>query len=163
MPEAKPKALPRVTFETDRGTIVAELFADKTPKTVENFLALAEKGFYNGLKFHRVIANFMIQGGCPQGTGTGGPGYTTDCEIVPGLKHVVGALSMAHAGTCKHDSKTGAKLSGKCSNGSQFFIVRKPQPHLDGVHTVFGKVTQGQEFVEAMKQGDAMRKVTVQR
>jgi peptidyl-prolyl cis-trans isomerase B (cyclophilin B) len=163
MGEAKPQANPKVTIETARGTIVAELFADKTPKTVQNFVTLAEKGFYNGIKFHRVIENFMIQGGCPQGTGTGGPGYQIDCEIVPALKHVVGALSMAHAGTCKHDKKTGAKLSGSCSNGSQFFVVRKPQPHLDGVHTVFGKVLQGQEVVEAIRQGDVMRKVTVQK
>ena len=163
MQEAKANALPRVTFEMDRGSIVVELFADKTPKTVANFVGLVEKGFYNGLKFHRVIANFMIQGGCPLGTGTGDAGYKSDCEIVPGLKHVTGAISMAHAGTCKHDPKTGKKLSGSCSNGSQFFIVRKPQPHLDGVHTVFGKVLEGQEFVEAMKQGDVMRKVTVKR
>ncbi len=152
---------PTVTFNTAKGEIVAELFADKTPRTVKNFTDLAEKGFYNDLTFHRVIPDFVIQGGCPKGTGTGGPGYTIDCEIVPGLKHEVGALSMAHAGTCKHDRKTGEKLSGDCSNGSQFFVIRKPQPHLDGVHTVFGRVTKGQDVVEAIEQGDSMGKVEI--
>ncbi|MHC4778017.1 MAG: peptidylprolyl isomerase [Planctomycetota bacterium] len=154
---------PTVTFDTDKGEIVAELFADKTPNTVGKFIELIEKGFYDGLTFHRVIPDFVIQGGCPKGTGTGGPGYNFDCELVAGLKHVEGSLSMAHAGTCKHDRSSGAKLGGDCSNGSQFFVVRKPQPHLDGVHTVFGNVTKGQEFVEAMEAGDKMNKVTVSR
>ncbi|MHC5036479.1 MAG: peptidylprolyl isomerase [Planctomycetota bacterium] len=154
---------PTVTFETDRGKIVAELYADKTPKTVENFVTLAEKGYFDGLKFHRVIPNFVIQGGCPKGTGTGGPGHTIDCELVPGLKHGVGTLSMAHASTCEHDRSSGAKLGGSCSNGSQFFIVRQPQPHLDMVHTVFGQVSEGQDVVETMQQGDAMNKVIITR
>lgn len=152
---------PTVTFETDRGTIVAELHLDKTPGTVKNFITLAEKGFYDGLSFHRVIPDFVIQGGCPKGTGTGDPGYRIECELVPGLKHGIGALSMAHAGSCKHDRKSGAKVAGSCSNGSQFFIIRKPQPHLDGVHTVFGQVLQGQDVVEAMQQGDKMNKVVI--
>jgi peptidyl-prolyl cis-trans isomerase B (cyclophilin B) len=156
-------ANPTVTFQTDKGDITAELFADKTPKTVANFIELAEKGFYDNLTFHRVIPDFVIQGGCPKGTGTGGPGYQTECEIVPGLKHLEGSLSMAHAGTCKHDRTTGEKISGNCSNGSQFFIVRKPQPHLDGVHTVFGHVTKGQDVVEKIGQGDSMGQVTIQK
>jgi peptidyl-prolyl cis-trans isomerase B (cyclophilin B) len=156
-------ANPTVTFETDRGTIVAELYLDKTPGTAQNFIDLIEKGFYNGLTFHRVIPNFVIQGGCPKGTGTGDAGYKIDCELVPGLKHDAGVLSMAHASTCKHDPKTGEKLSGSCSNGSQFFVVRAPQPHLDMVHTVFGHVTSGQDVVEAMQAGDKMNKVFVTR
>jgi peptidyl-prolyl cis-trans isomerase B (cyclophilin B) len=156
-------ANPTVTFETDKGKIVAELFADKTPVTVEKFTELVEKGFYDGLTFHRVIPDFVIQGGCPKGTGTGGPGYQFECELVPGLNHTVGALSMAHAGTCKHERATGKKLGGNCSNGSQFFVVRQPQSHLDGVHTVFGQVREGQDVVEAMEAGDKMNKVTLTR
>ncbi len=156
-----PDANPTLTFETDKGEIVAELFADKTPTTVQKFRDLVEKGFYDGLTFHRVIPDFMVQGGCPKGTGTEGPGYNFECELVPGLLHGVGALSMAHAGTCKHEGATGKKISGECSNGSQFFIVRQPQSHLDGVHTVFGQVTTGQDVVETIEQGDVMRKVTI--
>ena len=116
-------------IETNRGTIVLELFDQDTPNTVKNFVELANKGFYDGLKFHRVIANFMVQTGCPYSktnpkrAGTGGPGYQTDCEIRPHLKHTPGTLSMAHAGTCTHDKSTGAKTRGKCSNGSQCFIT----------------------------------------
>lgn len=156
-------ANPKVVFNTAKGKIVAELYEDKTPNTVKNFVELIEKGFYNDLTFHRVIPNFVIQGGCPKGTGTGGPGYNTDCEIVPGLKHSVGALSMAHAGTCKHDHATGEKTSGSCSNGSQFFIVKAPQAHLDGVHTVFGQVLEGQDVVEAIEAGDSMGTLTIER
>jgi len=155
------EANPTVTFQTDKGDIVADLYLDKTPNTVNHFIGLIEKGFYDGLTFHRVIPNFVIQGGCPKGTGTGGPGFNIDCEIVPDLKNGVGALSMAHAGTCKHDPKTGEKISGSCSNGSQFFVVRQPQSHLDGVHTVFGQVKQGQDVVEKIQEGDKMNKVTV--
>jgi peptidyl-prolyl cis-trans isomerase B (cyclophilin B) len=150
-------------METSKGNIVLELFDNDTPKTVENFISLSEKGFYNGLKFHRVIPDFMVQGGCPKGTGTGGPGYQSDCEIRPHLKHGTGALSMAHAGTCQHNKQTGQKISGSCSNGSQFFITHRPTPHLDGVHTVFGKVIQGQEVVNAIQQGDIIQRVTIQR
>lgn len=136
------------TIETPRGTIKLELFADKTPKTVANFEKLAKKGFYDGLTFHRVIADFMIQGGCPIGNGTGGPGYTFEDEFVPGLRHDgPGTLSMANA--------------GPNTNGSQFFITHVACPWLDGKHTVFGKVLEGQDVVNAVRQGDKMIKVTV--
>lgn len=136
------------TFDTNRGTIKVELFADKTPKTVGNFEKLCEKKFYDGLKFHRVIADFMIQGGCPQGSGTGGPGYQFEDEFDPTLRHDgPGVLSMAN--------------SGPNSNGSQFFITHGPTPHLDDRHSVFGKVIEGQDVVDAVKQGDTMTTVRV--
>ena len=136
------------TIETNRGTIVAQLFDDKVPKTVENFEKLAAKGFYNGLKFHRVISDFMVQTGCPQGTGRGGPGYEFADEFHKDLKHSgPGVLSMANA--------------GPNTNGSQFFITHSAQPHLDGKHSVFGKVIEGQDVVDSIKQGDKMEKVTV--
>lgn len=136
------------TITTNRGPIRIELFADKTPKTVANFEKLAGQGFYNGLKFHRVIANFMIQTGCPKGTGTGGPGYTFADEFHPSLKHdSAGVLSMANA--------------GPNTNGSQFFITHGPQPHLDGRHSVFGKVLGGMDVVNAVRQGDVMQTVVV--
>ncbi|WP_409270278.1 peptidylprolyl isomerase [Neobacillus sp. SCS-31] len=125
-----------------------ELYPEEAPGTVENFETLANKGFYNGLTFHRVIPGFVSQGGCPHGTGTGGPGYTIKCETEGNPhKHVAGALSMAHA--------------GRDTGGSQFFIVHEPQPHLDGVHTVFGKVTSGLETAKSMRNGDVMEKVEV--
>jgi len=136
---------PRVKMETDKGTMVLELFAQDAPKTVENFLALTNKGFYNGLTFHRVIPHFVVQGGCPKGDGTGGPGYTIKCEINPN-RHQRGSLSMAHA--------------GKDTGGSQFFICHDPQPHLDGVHTVFGRVVEGVEVVDKIAKGDHMIKLT---
>lgn len=137
------------TIETPRGTIKLELFADKTPKTVANFEKLAKNGFYDGLKFHRVIADFMIQGGCPLGTGTGGPGYQFEDEFHPDLKHTgPGILSMANA--------------GPNTNGSQFFITHVACPWLDGKHTVFGKVLEGQDVVNAVREGDKMTKVTVE-
>ncbi len=136
------------TIETNRGTIRIQLFADKAPRTVANFEGLAAKGFYNGLKFHRVIKDFMIQTGCPKGTGTGGPGYEFDDEFHPDLTHKgPGVLSMANA--------------GPNTNGSQFFITHVACPHLDGVHSVFGQVIEGQNVVNAVKQGDIMRKVSV--
>lgn len=153
---------PTGIIETSGGEIRFELFLDKTPKTVESFSKLAAKGFYDGLTFHRVVPDFVIQGGCPDGTGRGGPGYKFDCEIVPGLKHGRGALSMAHSGQCKHDPKTGSKISGFCTNGSQFFITHRATPHLDGVHTVFGKVTAGQEVVDAVKQGDKILSIRIE-
>ncbi|MDW7774785.1 MAG: peptidylprolyl isomerase [Methanosarcinales archaeon] len=131
---------------TDKGNIVLELFEKDAPNTVANFVKLINEGFYDGLKFHRVISNFMIQGGCPIGNGTGGPGYKIKCEINP-RKHLKGTLSMAHA--------------GKDTGGSQFFITHSPQPHLDGVHTVFGQVIEGMDVVNKIKQGDVMKKVTV--
>lgn len=133
-------------IETAHGTLTIELFEKDAPGTVANFEKLAKEGFYDGLTFHRVIPNFMIQGGCPNGTGTGGPGYKIPCEINAN-KHLRGTLSMAHAGP-----NTG---------GSQFFICHSPQPHLDGVHTVFGQVTDGLEIVDKVRQNDKMTKVTV--
>ena len=130
------------------GSIFIELTDDKTPKTVQNFLGLIKKGFYNGLKFHRVIANFMIQGGCPQGTGTGGPGYKFADEFHPTLKHDrPGTLSMANA--------------GPNTNGSQFFITHTPTPHLNNKHSVFGYVYKGQDVVDKVKQGDIMEKINI--
>ena len=136
----------KAIIETDKGNIVIELFDTDAPNTVANFVKLINEGFYDGLKFHRVISNFMIQGGCPTGNGTGGPGYKIKCEINP-KKHLTGTLSMAHA--------------GKNTGGSQFFITHSPQPHLDGVHTVFGQVIEGMDVVNKIKQGDVMKKVTV--
>lgn len=127
-----------------------ELYDDVAPKTVENFLTLAAKGFYDGLTFHRVIAGFVAQGGCPQGTGTGGPGYTIPCETENNPQiHLPGSLSMAHA--------------GKDTGGSQFFLCHVRLPHLDGIHTVFGRVTSTvddlYEEVLAIRQGDAMASI----
>jgi peptidyl-prolyl cis-trans isomerase B (cyclophilin B) len=135
-------------FETNKGTIRVELFDDKTPKTVENFETLCAKKFYDGLKWHRVIDNFMIQGGCPEGTGTGGPGYKFEDEFHPELKHDgPGVLSMANA--------------GPNTNGSQFFITHVPCPHLNGKHSVFGKVIEGQDIVDSIEMGDKMVTVSV--
>ncbi len=135
-------------FTTNKGTIRIELFDDKTPKTVANFEKLCGDGFYDGLKFHRVIADFMIQGGCPEGTGTGGPGYQFEDEFHPDLKHDgPGILSMANA--------------GPNTNGSQFFITHVATPHLNGRHSVFGRVLEGQDVVDAIAMGDVMEKVAV--
>ena len=137
-----------IKIETEKGEITAELFDKKAPITAGNFLNLTKKGFYNGLTFHRCIPDFMIQGGDPKGTGTGGPGYTIPDEVSdPTLKNDTGALSMANAGP-----NTG---------GSQFFIVRTPQPHLNGKHAVFGKVLSGQDVVDKITNGVKMTKVSV--
>jgi peptidyl-prolyl cis-trans isomerase B (cyclophilin B) len=137
-----------VKMETNRGTIELELYAKQAPLTVNNFVFLAREGFYDGVKFHRVINNFMIQGGDPTGTGAGGPGYKFIDELKTNpLKHETGTLSMANA--------------GPNTNGSQFFITHSPQPHLNGKHTVFGKVTAGMDVVNAIRQGDVMTKVAV--
>jgi peptidyl-prolyl cis-trans isomerase B (cyclophilin B) len=148
---AKPAAepLPRVTLHTNKGEIVLELAEDDAPNTVANFINLAEKGFYDGVTFHRVIADFMIQGGDPTGTGSGGPGYVIADEFSPRLKHTRGVISMANAGP-----NTG---------GSQFFITHVPCPHLDGKHAVFGRVVEGMDVVDAIRQGDRIEKVTVDR
>ena len=128
--------------------IELEFFPEEAPKTVENFKKLAEQGFYDGVTFHRVIPGFVSQGGDPTGTGAGGPGYSIPCETDGNPhRHLVGSLSMAHA--------------GRNTGGSQFFIVHEPQPHLDGVHTVFGKATSGIEAVLNMRQGDVMKEVKV--
>jgi len=153
-----------VTFETTKGQIVAELFEGDAPGTVANFVGLIEgstswkdpktgesvtRPFYDGLTFHRVIPDFVIQGGCPKGNGTGGPGYHIKCELANNpRKHQRGALSMAHA--------------GRDTGGSQFFICHSAPAHLDGNHTVFGQVTEGLEVVDAIRAGDVMNKVTVQ-
>ena len=140
--------LPKIQIQTERGNITIEMFEDDAPNTVANMISLIEKGYYDGLNFHRVIPDFMIQGGCPHGTGTGGPGYDFDDECTPGRLHdSAGVLSMANA--------------GPGTNGSQFFITHGPTPHLDGKHTVFGKVTEGQEVVDEIKQGDVMQTVVV--
>nr|WP_290221594.1 peptidylprolyl isomerase [Trichocoleus desertorum] len=138
----------RAIMETAKGTINLELFEQDAPNTVKNFVDLANKGFYDGLTFHRVISDFMIQGGCPQGTGTGGPGYKIKCETAGNPnKHQAGSLSMAHA--------------GKDTGGSQFFICHSPQPHLDGKHTVFGK-TEDMEVVNAIRKDDKILSVRIE-
>jgi peptidyl-prolyl cis-trans isomerase B (cyclophilin B) len=144
----------KAVIETSKGTIEAELFADEVPATVANFEKLANSAFYDGTKFHRVIPDFMIQGGDPYSktgkgpVGTGGPGYTIRCETQRNThKHVAGTLSMAHA--------------GRDSGGSQFFICHTPQKHLDGVHTVFGQVTKGMDVVLKIAQDDAVKSIKV--
>jgi cyclophilin family peptidyl-prolyl cis-trans isomerase len=132
------------TFKTEKGDIVVELFADRAPMTVENFVNLARSGFYDGTTFHRVIGGFMAQGGDPTGTGTGGPGYQFADEFHPTLRHdSAGILSMANA--------------GPGTNGSQFFITFGPTPHLDDRHSVFGKVTQGMEVLRSLRERDPQR------
>ena len=143
------------TFETSRGTIVAELFADEVPGTVANFEKLANDKFYDGTRFHRVISNFMVQAGDPHSriendprAGTGGPGYTIKCETSRNThKHLAGTLSMAHA--------------GRDTGGSQFFICHSPQAHLDGKHTVFGQVTTGQDVVNQIRKNDVITSIRV--
>lgn len=131
----------KARMETDKGTMVIELFADRTPKTVNNFVFLAREGYYEGVIFHRVIANFMVQGGDPTGTGSGGPGYKFGDEFHPTLKHdKQGVLSMANA--------------GPGTNGSQFFITHLPTPHLDNKHTVFGQVTEGLDVLMSIPPRD---------
>ena len=135
-------------FDTDRGPIRIELAADKAPLTVANFDNLAKRGFYDGLNFHRVIADFMVQGGCPEGSGRGGPGYRFEDEANNGLRHERGVLSMANA--------------GPNTNGSQFFITHVPCGWLDGKHTVFGKVVEGLDVVDAVRQGDLIKSVKIE-
>jgi peptidyl-prolyl cis-trans isomerase B (cyclophilin B) len=135
-------------FDTDRGPIRVELYPDKAPLTVANFVNLAQRGFYNGLNFHRVINDFMVQGGCPQGTGTGGPGYKFEDEANNGVGHERGVLSMANA--------------GPNTNGSQFFITHVATPWLNGKHTVFGKVVEGMDVVDSIKQGDQIKALKIE-
>ena len=135
-------------FDTDRGAIRIALHADKAPLTVANFVNLAQRGFYDGLNFHRVIADFMVQGGCPLGRGNGGPGYRFEDEADNGLVHARGVLSMANA--------------GPNTNGSQFFITHVPCGWLDGKHTVFGTVTEGMDVVDAIRQGDVIKHVKIE-
>lgn len=137
-----------IILEKNNTVVELELFEKEAPGTVENFKKLANSGFYNGLTFHRVIPGFVAQGGCPNGTGTGGPGYNIKCET-KGNPHIheVGALSMAHA--------------GKDTGGSQFFICYAEFPHLDGIHTVFGKVVKGMDKVFEIKQGDKIKEIII--
>lgn len=140
-----------ITIHTNKGDIHLTLFATKTPKTVTNFLELAKSGYYDGLTFHRVIPNFMVQGGCPQGSGRGGPGYTFGDEFHPALRHdAAGILSMANA--------------GPGTNGSQFFITHEPTPWLDSKHTVFGKVVgeADQQVVDDIRMGDEITGITIE-
>lgn len=138
-------------IETEKGTMRAELYSEDAPGTVENFVKLSEDGYYDGLTFHRVIPDFVIQGGCPKGDGTGGPGYTIDCET-DGEKqvHDRGVLSMAHA--------------GRNTGGSQFFVCynRQNTQHLDGKHTVFGKVVDGLDVIDEIAVGDKILSVTIE-
>ena len=138
-------------FDTDKGTIRVDLYADQTPMTVANFVNLVQRGFYDGLNFHRVIEDFMVQGGCPQGTGTGGPGYRFGDEFVATLRHdAPGKLSMANA--------------GPGTNGSQFFITHVPTPWLDDAHTIFGAVQGDGDLavVNAIAQGDKINTVSIE-
>jgi len=135
------------TIETEKGNLVLELFASDVPMTVNNFVSLAREGFYDGLTFHRVVPGFVVQGGCPIGDGTGGPGYQFDDEITEHT-HVAGALSMAN--------------SGENTNGSQFFITYTPQHHLDGHHSVFGQLVEGVDVMERIEQGDVMIRITIE-
>jgi len=136
------------TFHTASGVIQVALHADKAPLTVANFVNLVRRKYYDGLNFHRVIADFMIQGGCPQGRGTGGPGYRFEDEVDTGLSHGRGVLSMANA--------------GPRTNGSQFFITHVACPWLDGKHTVFGTVLSGQDVVDRIRTGDGIEKITLE-
>lgn len=135
---------------TEKGTMKVELYEQDAPNTVANFVKLSEKGYYDGLTFHRVIPDFVIQGGCPEGSGAGGPGYSIDCELTGSNQyHDRGVLSMAHA--------------GRNTGGSQFFVChsRNNTSHLDGVHTCFGKVTEGVEYVDEIREGDKIEKITI--
>ena len=135
----------RCVMETDKGTIVIEMFPDAAPNTVANFYVLSEDGYYDGLSFHRVLPDFVAQGGCPEGTGSGGPGWEIACETDGNPHtHQEGSLSMAHR--------------GPDTGGSQFFLVKAPQPHLDGMHTVFGMISEGLDVMQSIEQGDRMIK-----
>lgn len=143
-----PEEIYRITMETNKGVIELELYAQHAPKTVNNFVFLTREGFYDGVTFHRVISDFMIQGGDPTGTGRGGPGYQFEDEVKGNpLEHEGHVISMAN--------------SGPDTNGSQFFITHSPQPHLDGHHTVFGKVVKGEDIVDAIRQDDKMERVEI--
>ncbi|WP_096016822.1 peptidylprolyl isomerase [Campylobacter lanienae] len=139
-----------VVIKTDKGDMIAELYPDETPQTVANFVELAKSGFYDGLNFHRVIPNFVIQGGCPYGNGVGGPGWRIKCECVgQKRKHNRGSLSMAHA--------------GRDTGGSQFFVCHSPQPHLNGVHTIFGELIddESKSVLDAIRQGDKITTIEI--
>ncbi len=138
-------------IDTDRGTVVIELYPQSAPKTVANFETLTKKGFYNGLTFHRVVPDFVVQGGDPDGTGTGGPGYTVPAEI--GEKHLRGSVATARLGDDVNPKRD--------SSGSQFYICLEPQPALDGQYTVFGGVISGMDVVDQIQKGDKMKTITL--
>ncbi len=141
------------TIETDRGTVVVELYPKVAPLTVANFEKLVNKGFYTGLTFHRVVPDFVVQGGDPDGTGMGGPGYTVPGEIDANEHHLRGSLATA---------RTGDQVNPKReSSGSQFYICLEPQPNLDGQYTIFGGVIQGMDVVDKIQKGDHMKKITL--
>lgn len=142
--------MPNAIIKTDKGEMTVEFFEKDAPGTVDNFVKLSKDGFYDGLTFHRVIPDFVIQGGCPKGDGTGGPGYTIDCELDgDNQHHERGVLSMAHA--------------GRDTGGSQFFIChsRKNTAHLDRKHTVFGKVVEGLDVIDDIRQGDVIKEIEI--
>ena len=141
----------KVEIKTNKGTMIVEMYDKETPNTVANFVKLAKDGFYNGLTWHRVIPDFVIQGGCPNGTGTGGPGYTIDCEVTAEKQyHDRGVLAMAHA--------------GRNAGGSQFFVChsRTQTSHLDGNHTCFGKVVEGVDVVDDIRVGDKIESIVIE-
>ena len=139
----------QAVIETDRGDIRLDLYPDEAPVTVASFVNLAERGYYDGIRFHRVVPNFVIQGGDPTGSGAGGPGYKFEDEFHPSRRHDgPGVLSMANA--------------GPRTNGSQFFITHNATPHLDDRHSVFGRVVEGQNVVDAIRQGDAMKTIRIE-
>ncbi len=138
----------KAVIDMETARVVLELFEDHAPNTVANFVSLARKGFYDGLTFHRVVPGTLSQTGCPRGDGTGGPGYCIKCEVLANPhRHEAGAVSMAHAG---HDT-----------GGSQFFIVHTDQPHLDGHHTVFGRVVEGMDAIRTSSQGQVIRRISI--
>lgn len=142
--------MPKAIIKTEKGDMKVDFFSEDAPNTVDNFVTLSKKGFYDGLTFHRVIQDFVIQGGCPKGDGSGGPGYTIDCELDgENQYHERGVLSMAHA--------------GRNTGGSQFFIChsRKNTAHLDGNHTVFGKVEEGLDVIDEIAQGDSIEEIEI--
>jgi len=143
----------QAVIATAHGDIVIELYEQQAPKTVANFKKLAGEGFYNGLSFHRVVPGFVVQGGDPDGNGTGGPGYTIEAEIDPTLKHLTGTVATARLGDRANPQKS--------SSGSQFYICLAPQPHLDGGYTIFGQVVEGMDAVKKIRQGDQMLKVEI--
>lgn len=146
LPADKLKSLTACTISTAKGDMKLEMYPDAAPNTVANFYVLAEDKFYDGLNFHRVIPGFVAQGGCPHGTGTGGPDWRIACETKGNPhKHVEGSLSMAHA--------------GRDTGGSQFFLVLEPQPHLDGMHTVFGQVVEGLDVLQSLEIGDEINHI----
>ena len=147
IPADKLQSLTRAVMTTSKGDITIDLFPKEAPNTVANFYTLASGGFYDGLAFHRVIPGFVAQGGCPEGTGAGGPGWVIACETKGNPhKHKTGSLSMAHA--------------GRDTGGSQFFLVLAPQPHLDGQHTVFGQISEGLDVLQELEIGDEIKKVS---